>query len=111
MSLVNCTPWVYITPNVPVTDIYYAVPCEACFISKEYAAAKEGIPATLLKESLANFLAWAKAKWTQSLYPWVQQLFMQSPPHVQQLISSEHRYGNSPLCVSVCAVPRTTAEG
>jgi hypothetical protein len=49
-------------------EIQYAVPCEACFVSEEYKAAKEGIFPTLSKEQLARFLAWAKIEATLSLY-------------------------------------------
>jgi hypothetical protein len=48
-------------PNVSVLEIYYAFPCETCFISEEYTAVKERIFTTLLKELLAKFLAWAKS--------------------------------------------------
>jgi hypothetical protein len=41
-------------------ETQYAVPCEACFFSKEYTAAKEMIFTTLLKEPLAKLLAWSK---------------------------------------------------
>jgi hypothetical protein len=38
-------------------DIYYAIPCEACFVIEEYVAAKVGIFDTLWKEPLAKLLA------------------------------------------------------
>jgi hypothetical protein len=55
---------VYITPNVPIMEILYAVPCEACSITEEYTAVKEGIFTTMTKEPLARFLAWEKTEWT-----------------------------------------------
>jgi hypothetical protein len=55
--------WDYITPNVHIMEIQYAVPFEVCFIGEECVAAKEGF-FTLLKEPLAIFLAWAKIKQT-----------------------------------------------
>jgi hypothetical protein len=48
--------WVYVIPNVPVMEILYAVPSEACFISEEYTAVKEGIFTTLSKKPLAKVL-------------------------------------------------------
>jgi hypothetical protein len=48
--------WVYGTPNVPVMEIWYVVPCKACFVNYEYMAAKYGFYTTLSKEPLAKFL-------------------------------------------------------
>jgi hypothetical protein len=45
-----------------VIELYYAVPCEACFVSEDYMAAK-GI-FTLSKEQLEKFLVWVKIKQT-----------------------------------------------
>jgi hypothetical protein len=56
MSGLNCYVWVHVTPNVHAIEIYYAIPCKACFIGEEYAAAKEGIFTALLKEPLPKFL-------------------------------------------------------
>jgi hypothetical protein len=47
---------------LPVKEIYYAVPCEASFISEEYTAAKKRISTWFLKGLLPKFLAWAKIK-------------------------------------------------
>jgi hypothetical protein len=55
---------VYIIPNVPVMEILYAVPCEACFVIEEYTAVKEGIVTTRTKEPLPKLLAWEKTEWT-----------------------------------------------
>lgn len=64
MSGLNCTLWVYITPNVPVMEIQYATPCDACLTSQGYTATKEGILTTMPKEPLAKFLVWAKIELT-----------------------------------------------
>jgi hypothetical protein len=41
MSGLNCTMWAYMAPNVPVVEILYAVPCQACFVSEEHSAAEK----------------------------------------------------------------------
>jgi hypothetical protein len=86
MSGLNCTMWVYVTKNVPVTEVQYAVPCEVCFVSDEYTATREAI-FILSMESPARFLAWTKIRRTlyractslQTVQE--QQLFMDKPPH------------------------------
>jgi hypothetical protein len=52
-----------VTPNVPVMDIYYTLPCEACFVSEVYTAVKEGVFTKLVKRQLQMV--------------WVQQQFIQ----------------------------------
>jgi hypothetical protein len=59
---------VYITRIVPVMETHYVAPCEGCFASEEYMAAKYGALTKLFKEPLAKFLARAKRKWECSLY-------------------------------------------
>jgi predicted AlkP superfamily pyrophosphatase or phosphodiesterase len=53
----------YVTPNMHIMEIQYAVPCEVCIIGEGHVAAKEAF-FTLLKEPLEIFLAWAKIKQT-----------------------------------------------
>jgi hypothetical protein len=56
------TLWVYVIPNVHITEISYAVPREASYLREDYVAAKERIFTTFSKEPLEKFLAWAKIK-------------------------------------------------
>jgi hypothetical protein len=50
MCELNCTMWVYITPNVPFSQVLLNPP-----VSKECTAAKEGIITTMSKEPVATF--------------------------------------------------------
>jgi hypothetical protein len=61
--------WVYVTTNVPLMYILYAIPCEVCFVGEEHTAAKAGIYSRLSKEPLAEFLVWAKIKQTFEYAP------------------------------------------
>jgi hypothetical protein len=57
----NCAMRVYITRIVPVMETHYVAPCEGCFVSEDYTAAKYGALTILLKEPL-------KRRWEYSLY-------------------------------------------
>jgi hypothetical protein len=56
MSGLNCIVRVYITPDMPVMEVQYAVPCEAYFLSEQHTAAQEGFFTKLLNETLPKFL-------------------------------------------------------
>jgi hypothetical protein len=85
MSGLNCIVRVYITPDMPVMEVWYTVPCEAYFVSEQHAAAEEGFFTKLPKETLPKCLEWAKIKQSKVLYAFkvvqAQQLFMENTPH------------------------------
>jgi hypothetical protein len=78
-------------------------------------AAKEGSLTSLLKELLARILGMGKiqvylelvsiANGTDTTAVHGDPATLSCTPHVQQLVFDKRHYGDSPLCISVCALP------
>lgn len=98
-----------------VTKIQCVIPCEACFNTEEYTTAEEGRFTTLSKEPLAKFLVWGENQVDLELTPVANGMGRATvhgdpttllyAPHVRQLVFNERWYRDSPLSISVCALP------
>lgn len=97
------------TPNVPATEIQYAIQCEACFVSKDSTWLLNGI-LTSVRGTTGKIVAMGRNQVDLELVPNANAVGMATvqgepatllyPSHVQQVVFNECLYGDSPLCIS-----------